>query len=60
MLLFESLGAAPASINFSETYFAPETRLVEGQERSLRTLDTVKLCGVQVQKCCAFNPSNSC
>lgn len=50
--LFEGLGAAPASINFSETYSALQTHVVDGQETPLLTIDTAKL--YEVQKYCAL------
>ena len=50
--LFEGLGAAPASINFSETYSALQTHVVDGQETPLLTIETAKL--YEVQKYCAL------
>ncbi len=45
--LFKAFGAAPTSINFSETYSALQTRLVDGQENPLAIIDTAKLYEVQ-------------
>jgi tripartite ATP-independent transporter DctP family solute receptor len=45
--LFKAFGASPASINFSETYSALQTRLVDGQENPLVVIDTAKLYEVQ-------------
>jgi tripartite ATP-independent transporter DctP family solute receptor len=50
--LFEGLGASPASINFSETYSALQTHMVDGQETPLLTIDTAKL--YEVQEYCAL------
>lgn len=51
--LFQGLGASPASINFSETYSALQTRVVDGQETPLLTISTAKL--YEVQKYCALS-----
>lgn len=45
--MFESLGAAPASINFSEVYSALQTKIVEGQENPLVNIEAAKLYEVQ-------------
>lgn len=45
--LFQALGASPASINFSETYSALQTRIVEGQENPLALISAAKLYEVQ-------------
>jgi TRAP-type transport system periplasmic protein len=45
--LFEAFGASPANINFSETYSALQTRLVEGQENPLAVIDVAKIYEVQ-------------
>ena len=45
--MFKALGAAPASINFSETYSALQTHLVDGEENPLAVIDTAKLYEVQ-------------
>lgn len=50
--MFQALGAAPASINFSETYSALQTRIVEGQENPLTLIQIAKL--YEVQKYCAL------
>jgi tripartite ATP-independent transporter DctP family solute receptor len=49
--LFKAFGAAPASINFAETYSALQTHLVEGEENPLAVIQTAKL--YEVQKYCA-------
>ncbi|MBC7801902.1 MAG: TRAP transporter substrate-binding protein [Gemmatimonadaceae bacterium] len=48
--MFTALGAAPASINFSEVYSALQTRIVDGQENPLAVIETAKL--YEVQKFC--------
>jgi tripartite ATP-independent transporter DctP family solute receptor len=45
--MFEALGAAPASINFSEIYSALQTKVVDGQENALPTIFTANLFEVQ-------------
>lgn len=50
--MFKALGAAPASINFSEVYSALQTKIVDGQETPLVTIDSSKL--YEVQKYCAL------
>ncbi|MCW3474028.1 TRAP transporter substrate-binding protein [Limobrevibacterium gyesilva] len=45
--LFKAFGASPTSINFSETYSALQTRIVDGQENPLAIIDTAKLYEVQ-------------
>ncbi len=45
--MFTALGAAPASINFSETYSALQTKIVDGQENPLAIIDAAKLYEVQ-------------
>lgn len=50
--LFQAFGAAPTSINFSETYSALQTRVVDGQENPLAIISTAKL--FEVQKYCAL------
>jgi tripartite ATP-independent transporter DctP family solute receptor len=45
--LFKAFGASPTSVNFSETYAALQTRLVDGQENPLAVIDTAKLYEVQ-------------
>jgi tripartite ATP-independent transporter DctP family solute receptor len=50
--MFKAFGASPASINFSEVYSAPQTKVVEGQENPLSIIDTAKL--YEVQKYCSI------
>ncbi len=50
--MFTALGAAPASINFSEVYSALQTKIVDGQENPLAVIDAAKL--YEVQKYCAL------
>jgi tripartite ATP-independent transporter DctP family solute receptor len=50
--LFKALGASPTSINFSETYTALQTHIVDGQDNALTILETAKL--FEVQKYCAL------
>lgn len=50
--MFAALGAAPASINFSEVYSALQTRIVDGQENPLALIHTAKL--YEVQKHCSL------
>ncbi len=45
--LFKSLGANPTSINFNELYTALQTKLVDGQENGLVTIEAGKLYEVQ-------------
>lgn len=45
--VFRSLGASPASINFSELYSALQTRIVDGQENALTLISTAKMYEVQ-------------
>ena len=45
--LFKAFGASPTSINFSETYSALQTRLVDGEENPLAVIDVAKLYEVQ-------------
>lgn len=52
MSLFQSLGAAATSINFSELYAALQTGVVEGQENPLPIIATGKL--YEVQKYCVM------
>ena len=48
--LFEALGAAPTSMQFSEVYTALQTKIVDAQENPLPILQTAKL--YEVQKYC--------
>lgn len=50
--LFKALDAAPTSINFSETYTALQTRVVEGQENPLAIFATTRI--YEVQKSCSL------
>ncbi len=50
--MFAALGAAPASINISETYSALQTKIVDGQENALAVIDTTKI--YEVQKFCSM------
>jgi tripartite ATP-independent transporter DctP family solute receptor len=45
--LFEALGAAPATVNFSEVYSALQTHIVDGQENPLTLIVIAKLYEVQ-------------
>ena len=45
--LFEALGAAPTSMQFSEVYTALQTKIVDAQENPLPILQTAKLFEVQ-------------
>ena len=45
--MFKALEASPVSINFSETYSALQTKVVEGQENALSLLEIAKLYEVQ-------------
>ena len=50
--MFTAFGAAPASINISETYSALQTKIVDGQENPLAVIDTTKI--YEVQKFCSM------
>ena len=50
--LFQSLGAAPVTINAAELYTALQTHVVDGQENPLGNIQTMKL--DQVQKYCSL------
>jgi tripartite ATP-independent transporter DctP family solute receptor len=50
--LFQHLGAAPASINFSEVYSSLQTKVVDGQENPLSIISIAKL--YEVQKYCSM------
>jgi TRAP-type C4-dicarboxylate transport system substrate-binding protein len=45
--MFKALGAAPAAINWSETYSALQTKLVDGQENPLNGIEITKTYEVQ-------------
>ena len=49
---FAALGAAPTSIDWSETYTALRTRIADGQENPLALIDIAKL--YEVQKYCSL------
>ena len=50
--MFQAFGASPTSVNFSETYTALQTHIVEGQENPLAIISTAKL--YEVQKYCSM------
>jgi tripartite ATP-independent transporter DctP family solute receptor len=50
--MFKALRAAPAGINFSEVYSALQTKIVDGQETPLVSIDAAKL--YEVQKYCSL------
>jgi tripartite ATP-independent transporter DctP family solute receptor len=50
--MFKAFGAAPAPINFSELYSALQTKIVDGQETPLVSIQAAKL--YEVQKYCAL------
>lgn len=50
--MFKAFGAAPTGINFSEVYSALQTRVVDGQETPLVSIDAAKL--YEVQKYCSM------
>ena len=50
--LFQSLGAAPVTINASELYTSLQTKVADGQENPLGNIQTMKL--DQVQKYCSL------
>ncbi len=50
--MFKAFDAAPASINFNETYSALQTKIVDGQENPLAIISTAKL--YEVQKYCSL------
>jgi TRAP-type transport system periplasmic protein len=54
--MFQTLGASPTSISIAEVYSALQTKVVDGQENSLVTIETNKI--YEVQKYCAL--SNHC
>lgn len=45
--LFQALGAGPTSLNFAELYSALQTKVFDGQENALLTIETNKLFEVQ-------------
>lgn len=50
--MFKALDAAPASVPIGELYTALQTKVVDGQENALPTIDAVKL--YEVQKYCSL------
>lgn len=50
--LFKALQAAPATISFNEVYTALQTKVVDGQENALVTINVSKL--YEVQKYCSI------
>jgi TRAP-type transport system periplasmic protein len=50
--MFKALGASPASINWGEVYSSLQTRIVDGQETPLVSIEAAKL--YEVQKFCSI------
>jgi TRAP-type transport system periplasmic protein len=50
--MFRDLGASPATVPFGELYTALQTKVVDGQENALPTIDAGKL--YEVQKYCSY------
>jgi TRAP-type transport system periplasmic protein len=50
--MFKAFGAAPTSINFSDVYPALQTKIVDGQETPLVSIDASRL--YEVQKYCSL------
>lgn len=50
--MFRDLGASPATVPFGELYTALQTKVVDGQENALPTLDAGKF--YEVQKYCSY------
>jgi TRAP-type transport system periplasmic protein len=50
--MFKALGAAPASINWGEVYSSLQTKIVDGQETPLVSIEAAKL--YEVQKFCSM------
>lgn len=50
--MFRDLGASPATVPFGELYTALQTKVVDGQENALPTLDAGKF--FEVQKYCSY------
>ena len=50
--LFKAFGAAPTGINFGEVYSALQTKIVDGQETPLVSINSAKL--YEVQKYCSM------
>jgi len=51
--MFKALGAAPTSINWGEVYTSLQTRVVDGQETPLVSIESAKL--YEVQKYCSLS-----
>src|SRR5580704_1994681 len=49
--MFKAFGAAPTAINFGEVYSALQTKIVDGQETPLVSIDAAKI--YEVQKYCS-------
>jgi tripartite ATP-independent transporter DctP family solute receptor len=54
--LFKGLDASPATVPFGELYTALQTKVVDGQENALPTIDAGKL--YEVQKYCSYTSHN--
>jgi len=50
--LFKGLGASPATVPIGELYTALQTKVVDGEENALPTIDATKL--YEVQKFCSY------
>jgi TRAP-type transport system periplasmic protein len=50
--LFKSLGASPATVPIGELYTALQTKVVDGEENALPTIEATKL--YEVQKYCSY------
>ena len=50
--MFKAFGASPTGINFGEVYSALQTKIVDGQETPLVSIDSAKL--YEVQKYCSM------
>jgi tripartite ATP-independent transporter DctP family solute receptor len=50
--MFKVLGAAPTAIPVGELYSSLQTKVVDGQENALVTIETARL--YEVQKCCSL------
>lgn len=50
--VFKALGASPATVPFGELYTALQTKVVDGQENALPTIDSGKF--YEVQKYCSY------
>jgi TRAP-type transport system periplasmic protein len=51
--LFKGLGASPTTIGFGELYLALQTKVVDGEENALPTIDAGKF--YEVQKYCSYS-----